>query len=75
MTSAEFDEVLRALLARVSAAATSSRQRQLVALTGAYLDGDPDRAHFLAREHLIDHPDDVLAVWISAHTRPDLEQS
>ena len=42
------------------------RDRQLVALAAAHLAGDRDRLTALAREHLLDHPDSVLAAWITA---------
>ena len=74
MTTTEFDELLRTLIARASASAGTSRQRQLVALAVAYLDGDPGRADVLAREHLSDHPDDVLAAWIASQSCTDLEE-
>jgi hypothetical protein len=68
MTSPEVDPLLRELLARASSAPTT-RDRQLVAIVTAYLDGDHDRLDVLAREHLVDHPDDVLASWIVSLAR------
>ena len=68
MTSPEVDPLLRELLARASSAPTT-RDRQLVAIVTAYLDGDYDRLDVLAREHLVDHPDDVLASWIVSLAR------
>ena len=56
MTSPEVDPLLRELLARASSAPTR-RDRQLVVIVTAYLDGDYDRLDVLAREHLVDHPD------------------
>ena len=48
------------------AAATSTRERQLVAVASAHLRGDHDRALLLARDHLADHPDAVLVAHIAA---------
>ena len=55
------------LLARASTAATSTRDRQLVALAAAHLDGDDELLDVLVRDHLADHPDNVLAAWIASH--------
>ena len=52
-------------LQRAGALATTSRDRQLVAVGAAYLAGDTGRFDFLVREHLGDHPDNVLASWIA----------
>jgi hypothetical protein len=53
------------LLARAGAAATSTRDRQLVAIAAAHLDGERERVDALARDHLVDHPDNVLVAWIA----------
>jgi hypothetical protein len=55
-----------ALIARAAAAAISTRDRQLVAVASAHLRGDDDRTLLLARDHLADHPDDVLVAHIAA---------
>jgi hypothetical protein len=57
------------LLDRASAAAQTTRDRQLVVIAAAHLDGDTDRVDALAREHLSDHPDNVLVAWIAATSR------
>jgi hypothetical protein len=57
------------LLIRAAAAAKTTRDRQLVAIAGAHLAGDVDRVHTLAREHLADHPDNVLVAWIAGGAR------
>ena len=63
------------LMARASALAVTTRDRQLVAIASAHLDGDTDRVEDLARDHLADHPDSVLVAWITsastATTRED----
>ena len=56
----------RDLLDRALAAADSDRDRQLVAIAGAHLQGDADRARLLARDHLAAHPDSLLAAHIAA---------
>jgi hypothetical protein len=53
------------LLARASAAAVTTRDRQLVAIAAAHLSGDTARVHDLARDHLADHPDSLLVAWIA----------
>jgi|SRR3954451_7977572 hypothetical protein len=55
-----------ALLDRAGAAAVNTRDRQLVAVAAAHLRGDTDRALLLARDHLADHPDSLLAAHIAA---------
>jgi hypothetical protein len=54
------------LLRRADTAARRPRDRQVVALAAAHLAGDRDRLTALAREHLLDHPDSVIAAWIAA---------
>jgi hypothetical protein len=53
-------------LARAAKHATTSRDRQLVALADAHLRGNPDLLDALVRDHLSEHPDNVLAAWIAA---------
>jgi hypothetical protein len=52
-------------LDRAMAVAVSSRERQLVVLAQTYLRGDGDLFHVLAREHLAENPDHLLAAWIA----------
>ncbi|MFN8112783.1 MAG: hypothetical protein U0R51_06240 [Solirubrobacterales bacterium] len=54
-----------ALVERARAAATSTRDRQLVAIASAHLAGDRELVDALARDHLVDHPDSVLVAWIA----------
>jgi hypothetical protein len=59
------------LLARAADNATTTRDRQLVAVAAAHLDDDEDLVDALVRDHLSDYPDNILAAWIAAqHTRP-----
>jgi hypothetical protein len=53
------------LLARARSVATSTRDRQLVAIASAHLDGERPLVDALARDHLVDHPDNVLVAWIA----------
>ena len=62
-----------ALLIQAAESATTTRERQLVAIATAYLDGDTDRVDVLAREHLADHPDHLLVALIATLAR--LEKS
>ena len=54
------------LMARAAALAVTTRDRQLVAIATAHLDGDRSRVEDLARDHLTDHPDGVLVAWITS---------
>jgi uncharacterized membrane protein YqiK len=59
------------LLARAAATATTTRDRQLVAIAAAHLAHDEELLDALVRDHLADHPDSILAAWIaSQHPRP-----
>jgi hypothetical protein len=53
------------LLARAEALATTTRDRQLVAIAAAHRRGEREVVDALARDHLVDHPDSVLAAWIA----------
>ena len=58
------------LLARAATHAVTTRDRQLVAVAVAYLGGDHGLFDALIRDHLADHPDNLLAAWMAArHTR------
>jgi hypothetical protein len=54
-----------AILARADGLASSTRERQLVAIAGAHLGGERELVDALARDHLVDHPDNVLVAWIA----------
>jgi hypothetical protein len=65
-----------ALLARAAGLATTTRERQLVALAAAHRRGEGELVDALAREHLVDHSDSVLAAFIAgaaSHPRPPEE--
>jgi hypothetical protein len=62
-------------LARAATSSATTRERQLLAIAAAHLDDDAELLDALARDHLSDHPDSVLAAWIAArHTHTDLPQ-
>ena len=58
------------LLTRAARFAGTTRDRQLVALAEAHLRGDDDLLHVLVRDHLSEHPDNLLAAWIAARALP-----
>jgi hypothetical protein len=53
------------LMARAADVAATTRDRQLVAIAAAHLRGQRDLVDALARDHLVDHPDNVLVAWIA----------
>jgi 3-oxoacyl-ACP reductase-like protein len=58
------------LLARAGKSAATTRDRQLVAVATAHLDGADDLLDVLVREHLSDFPDNILAAWIATRHQP-----
>jgi hypothetical protein len=58
------------LLTRAARVATTTRDRQLVALAEAHLRGNADLLHVLVRDHLSEHPDNLLAAWIAGRALP-----
>ena len=54
-----------ALMARAKGLVATTRDRQLVAIASAHLEGDEDLVDALARDHLVDHPDNVIVAWIA----------
>lgn len=57
-------------LARANELATGARERQLVALAQAHLEGNACLLDVLVRDHLADHPDHLLAAWIAGQPIP-----
>jgi hypothetical protein len=55
------------VLTRAGQHAVTVRDRQLVALARARLRGDEDLFDALVRDHLAEHPDNLLAAWIAGH--------
>ena len=70
VAAALFAAVPGDLLDRAAGVATTTRDRQVVAIAVAHAAGDADRVDALARDHLVDHPDSVLVAWITANTNP-----
>lgn len=60
------------LLQRAAAFATTTHDRQVVAIAMAHVAGDIDLVDALARDHLTDHPTSVLVAWITAHSNPNI---
>ena len=54
------------LLARAARSAATTRDRQLVTVAATHLSGDAELLDALVRDHLADHPDNILAAWIAA---------
>lgn len=46
--------------------AQTTRDRQLVAIVTAHTSGDADRVAALVRDHLVDHPDSLLGVYVAS---------
>ena len=70
MIAGDHDAVAE-IVARAATFATTTRDRQLVAVAAAHLAGDEDLFLALVRDHLADYPDNRLAAWIAAkHTQP-----
>ena len=65
------------LMARAADMAATTRDRQLVAIAAAHLRGERELVDALARDHLVDHPDNVLVAWIAgaSHRTPNTELS
>jgi hypothetical protein len=53
-------------LEQASRLARTTRDRQLLAIVAAHLAGQPDVVATLVRDHLVDHPDSLLAAWIAS---------
>jgi MoxR-like ATPase len=53
-------------LDRARALAVTSRDRQVVEIARAHLDGRGELVDALARDHLVDHPDSLIVAWIAS---------
>ena len=64
------------LLARAELLAATTRDRQVVAIAAAHHRGDRELVDALARDHLVDHPDNVLVAWIAdaSHRRSSTKE-
>ena len=63
------------LLAEAATLATTSAERQAVAIAAAHLRGDHDLVAVLVPDHLADHPDDELVRRIAATAEPSTTPS
>jgi hypothetical protein len=63
------------LIARAGRIAVTTRDRQLVAIATAHLRGERERVDALARDHLVDHPDNVLVAWIADRSLNAVDRS
>ena len=63
------------LMARAGGMAATTRDRQLVAIAAAHLRGEGELVDALARDHLVDHPDNVLVAWIAGASHSNQELS
>lgn len=61
-------------LERASRLARTTRDRQLAAIVAAHLAGEPDLVAALVRDHLVDHPDSLLAAWIASQHTANLQE-
>ena len=59
------------LMARAKRVAATTRDRQLVAVAAAHLAGERDLVDALARDHLVDDPDNVLVAWIAGASKKE----
>ena len=59
-------ERLPGRLDRALAAASTSRDRQVVEIARAHLDGNSELVDALARDHLVDYPDSLIVAWIAS---------
>jgi hypothetical protein len=75
VAAALFASDAAALMARAEVMAATTRDRQLVAIASAHLRGERDRVDVLARDHLVDHPDNVLVAWIAGASHSTKEHS
>jgi hypothetical protein len=53
-------------LERARSISTTSRDRQLVEIAHVHLRGEQEQVDALARDHLVDHPDNLLVAWIAS---------
>ena len=53
-------------LDRAVSVATTTRDRQVVAIARAHLDGNDELVDAFAREHLADYPDSLIVAWIAS---------
>jgi hypothetical protein len=70
IAAALFDAGSDDSLERAARSATSTRDRQLVAIATAHLERDHDRVEALVRDHLVDFPAHPIVAWIVGNGTP-----
>jgi hypothetical protein len=55
-----------ARLDRAGSVAVTTRDRQVVAIARAHLEGDDELVDAFARDHLADYPDSLIVAWIAS---------
>jgi len=63
------------LLDRARDVAATTRERQVVAIATAHRRGERELVDALARDHLVDHPDNVLVAWIADASQSSKEDA
>ncbi len=66
ITMAALLERLPGRLQRALAAASTTRDRHVVEIARAHLDGNNELVDALARDHLVDYPDSLIVAWIAS---------
>jgi hypothetical protein len=66
ITVAALLEGRSARLDRAAALAATTRDRQVVAIARAHLDGNDELVDAFARDHLVDYPDSLIVSWIAS---------
>jgi hypothetical protein len=66
ITMAALLERLPGRLQRALAAASTTRDRHVVEIARAHLDGNTELVDALARDHLVDYPDSLIVAWIAS---------
>jgi hypothetical protein len=57
-------------LDRAASVASTSRDRQMVAIARSHLGGHSELVNALARDHLVDYPDSLIIAWIASGAVP-----
>lgn len=66
ITMAALLERLPGRLQRALAAASTTRDRHVVEIARAHLNGNTQLVDALARDHLVDYPDSLIVAWIAS---------
>jgi hypothetical protein len=66
ITMAALLERLSGRLEQALAAASTTRDRHVVEIARAHLEGNSELVDALARDHLVDYPDSLIVAWIAS---------